>query len=169
MSHTSEPQSFHALYAEHSEWLRHWLRRKLGCREQAADIAQDTFVRLLAQRQQVRLSFPRGYLSRIARSLMIDQYRRRLLEQAYLASLAAAPPPVSICAGQREIGFGGSEEATPGVAVAVVHQFDSAVAGARPRVVVSDDELAAHEARLATLRKKAGGRCLWDPSVLEAG
>lgn len=103
MSHTSEPQSFHALYVEHGEWLRHWLRRKLGCREQAADIAQDTFVRLLAQRQQVRLSFPRGYLSRIARSLMIDQYRRRLLEQAYLDSLAAAPTPVAFCAEQREM------------------------------------------------------------------
>ena len=35
-------------------------------------------------------------------------------------------------------------------------------AGQRLRVQVSADELAAHEARLVALRKKAGGQCLWD-------
>ncbi len=35
------------LYAEHHQWLTGWIRRKLGCDESAADLTQDTFVRLL--------------------------------------------------------------------------------------------------------------------------
>ncbi|WP_049019952.1 sigma factor, partial [Burkholderia cenocepacia] len=37
-----------ALYADHHAWLRGWLSRKLGCAHRAADLAHDTFVRLLA-------------------------------------------------------------------------------------------------------------------------
>jgi DNA polymerase-3 subunit epsilon len=43
-----------------------------------------------------------------------------------------------------------------------------AAAGPRPRVQPSAEELAAHEARLAKLRKKAGGTCLWDEPELIA-
>ncbi|MGH8405954.1 MAG: sigma-70 family RNA polymerase sigma factor, partial [Pseudomonas sp.] len=56
-----------------------------------ADLAQETFVRLLNARKQQALLQPRAYLSSIARSLMIDQYRRRELERAYLESLAHFP------------------------------------------------------------------------------
>ncbi|WP_312155700.1 sigma factor, partial [Pseudomonas sp.] len=35
------------LYGTHRGWLHGWLRRSLGCSQQAADLAQDTFVRLL--------------------------------------------------------------------------------------------------------------------------
>ena len=40
--------------------------------------------------------------------------------------------------------------------------------GPRPRVAVDPDELAAHEARLAHLRKKAG-RAMWDLAVETEG
>ena len=79
------------LYQAHHSWLRGWLSRRTGCHERAADLAQDTFVRLLNARQQQTLQQPRAYLSSIARSLMIDQYRRRELERAYLESLAHFP------------------------------------------------------------------------------
>ncbi len=117
-----------------------------------------------------RQRFPgqRNSLDALCKRLGVDNTHRQL-HGALLDAQLLCDVYLNLTAGQREIGFGGSEEATPGAAVAVVHQFDSAVAGARPRVVVSDDELVAHEARLATLRKKAGGRCLWDPPVLEAG
>lgn len=79
------------LYRTHHSWLHGWLSRRLGCRENAADLAQDTFVRLLKSRQISPLREPRAYLSSIARGLMIDQFRRRALEKAYLESLASLP------------------------------------------------------------------------------
>ena len=39
---------------------------------------------------------PRGYLSAIARSLLIDKSRRRAIEQAYLQALALRPEPVEV-------------------------------------------------------------------------
>ncbi|MET0125075.1 MAG: sigma factor, partial [Pseudomonas caspiana] len=40
-------QRVDTLYRDHHGWLHGWLRKRLGDREQAADIAQDTFLRLL--------------------------------------------------------------------------------------------------------------------------
>ncbi|MGC4010776.1 MAG: sigma-70 family RNA polymerase sigma factor [Pseudomonas sp.] len=89
-------QALHHLYNDHHGWLHQWLRKRLGCREQAADLAQDTFVRVIAQRRLLELRQPRAYLTTVARSLVIDHYRRRTLEQAYLETLAALPEPVEI-------------------------------------------------------------------------
>ncbi|MFV3403763.1 MULTISPECIES: sigma-70 family RNA polymerase sigma factor [Pseudomonas] len=88
---TLKPAEVDLLYHAHHRWLRSWLGARVGCREQAADLAQDTFVRLLKARQISPLKEPRAYLSSIARGLMIDQYRRRALEKAYLESLASLP------------------------------------------------------------------------------
>ena len=81
------------LYSDHHGWLQGWLRGKLGCSQQAADLAQDTFVRLLAgRREQVEgLREPRAYLTTVARGLLIDHYRRRELERAWLEALAHMP------------------------------------------------------------------------------
>lgn len=77
------------LYSEHHGWLLTWLRRKLGCRQNAADLAQDTFARILHTRECVAtIREPRAYLSTTARRLIIDQARRRQIEQAYLRELA---------------------------------------------------------------------------------
>lgn len=86
----------HSLYEEHHNWLCGWLKKRLGCSENAADLAQDTFIRVLTLRKAAELREPRAYLSTIARSLMIDMFRRRALEQAYLETLAAIPEPVDI-------------------------------------------------------------------------
>ncbi|MCK9815496.1 sigma-70 family RNA polymerase sigma factor [Pseudomonas sp. MAFF 302046] len=85
-----------SLYEDHHSWLCGWLRKKLGCVDNAADLAQDTFVRVLSKRKDIELREPRAYLSTIARSLMIDLFRRRDLEQAYLETLAALPEPTAI-------------------------------------------------------------------------
>ena len=116
-----------------------------------------------------RQRFPgqRNSLDALCKRLGVDNTHRQL-HGALLDAQLLCDVYLNLTAGQREIGFGGADEAVPGAAAAVVRHFDPAVAGARPRVTVSADELAAHEARLATLRKKAGGRCLWDPPVLEA-
>ena len=79
------------LYCEHHGWLNGWLRKRLGNAFDAADLTQDTFVRVLLSRKAFDLREPRAYLSSIARSLMIDMFRRRAVEQAYLETLAARP------------------------------------------------------------------------------
>lgn len=86
-----------ALYTAHQGWLQGWLRRRLGNAWEAADLAQDTFVRLLAtpagqaDLQAAPLREPRAYLATVARRLLINHLRRQSLEQAYLEALAALP------------------------------------------------------------------------------
>lgn len=79
------------LYREHHSWLNGWLRQRLNNSADAADLAQDTFVRVLLARTAGSLREPRSYLTTIARGLVIDLYRRRSLEQAYLEALARIP------------------------------------------------------------------------------
>lgn len=86
-------QEVHALYADHHGWLQGWLRRKLGNAFDAADIAQDVFMRVLTRQPPLQAREPRAYLSTIARGLIIDHWRRRELEQAWLETLAALPEP----------------------------------------------------------------------------
>lgn len=85
------------LYQEHHAWLVELLRRKLGNVDRAADLAHDTFERILRAGVPAA-DEPRAYLTTVARRLAVSQYRRQALEQAYLAALAAqpeaqAPPP----------------------------------------------------------------------------
>ncbi len=89
-------KAMHTLYEDHHSWLCGWLRSKLGCMEHAADLAQDTFIRVLTLRKAAELQQPRAYLSSVARSLMIDMFRRRAVEQAYLETLAARPEQVEV-------------------------------------------------------------------------
>ncbi|WP_188036282.1 sigma-70 family RNA polymerase sigma factor [Pseudomonas sp. EZ-C24] len=92
----SQQNAVQSLYEAHHQWLCGWLRQRLGCVDNAADLAQDTFIRVITQRKATELREPRAYLSTIARSLMIDMFRRRYLEQAYLETLALSPEPLDI-------------------------------------------------------------------------
>jgi RNA polymerase sigma-70 factor (ECF subfamily) len=85
-------QRIHALYSDHHRWLNGWLRRQLGNACDAADIAQDTFMRILARREMPELREPRAFLSTIARGLVVEHWRRRELERAWLETLAQLPP-----------------------------------------------------------------------------
>ncbi len=91
------------LYAEHHGWIHGWLRRKLGCAFDAADLAHDTFVRLMQRDLSIELREPRAYLTTIAHGLMVNHLRRRDLEQAYLQSLAALPIETAPSPEQRAI------------------------------------------------------------------
>lgn len=102
----AEPQgpfSMSQLYGEHHPWLLRWLRGKLSCTDHAADLAQDTFVKLLAAPEERRFTLrePRAYLTTVARRLLIDHYRRQSLEQAWLAAMAQLPPPSAPSAEER--------------------------------------------------------------------
>ncbi|QHG64248.1 sigma-70 family RNA polymerase sigma factor [Pseudomonas putida] len=79
------------LYHTERSWLHAWLRRSLGCSQQAADLAQDTFVRLLVRNQPISAQAPRALLARIARGLVVDHWRRDALQRAYLQALAQLP------------------------------------------------------------------------------
>lgn len=88
------PQTVHTLYTHHYSWLRGWLLRKLGNAFDAADLAQDVFLRVLARREraaEAAMREPRAYLRTIAHGLVVDHWRRRDLEQAWLEALAAQP------------------------------------------------------------------------------
>jgi RNA polymerase sigma-70 factor (ECF subfamily) len=85
-------QQVHHLYSEHHGWLQSWLHRKLGNRCDAADLAHDTFLRLLTRQVVKPLgSEPRALLTHIAKGLVIDRWRRQDIERAYLESIAHLP------------------------------------------------------------------------------
>ncbi len=84
------------MYGEHHGWLQGWLRRRLGHGFDAADLAQDTFLRILANREAFDASLlraPQPYLSTIAKGLVADFLRRKDLARAYLEVLAGLPEP----------------------------------------------------------------------------
>jgi len=80
-----------ALYRDHHAWLQLWLRRRLGNVGDAADLAHDTFARILDARLPAVLHEPRAYLTTVARGILVNWYQRRALEQAYLEALAQLP------------------------------------------------------------------------------
>lgn len=90
---TASSALLHTLYCDHHGWLKGWLRQRLGDREQAADVAQDTFLRLLVSGRLPGQQEGRAYLTQIARNLVIDQWRRQRIERAYLQSIAHLPEP----------------------------------------------------------------------------
>ncbi|NHZ32509.1 sigma-70 family RNA polymerase sigma factor [Massilia rubra] len=82
-------QAVHALYGAHHRWLFGWLRNKLGCAHNAADVAHDTFLRIIASRDALLgVEQPRAWLATTAKRLIVDRARRQALEQSYLAELA---------------------------------------------------------------------------------
>ena len=79
------------LYTDHHSWLHGWLRRKLGCTHRAADLAHDTFLRILKSGELPEIREPRAYLTTVAKGVLVNWYQRQALEQAYLDALAMLP------------------------------------------------------------------------------
>ncbi|MFT8209567.1 MAG: sigma-70 family RNA polymerase sigma factor [Symbiopectobacterium sp.] len=59
------------IYHEHHVWLQAWLRRRLGCSQQATQLRE-----------------PRAWLTTVAHGLVVNFWRRRDIENAYLQVLA---------------------------------------------------------------------------------
>lgn len=76
------------IYSNHYRWLVSSLHKKLSCHQTAADLAQDTFLRLLKKETTIEIAEPRAYLTTIAHGLMVSYLRRKAVEAAYLATLA---------------------------------------------------------------------------------
>ncbi|OZI31849.1 RNA polymerase subunit sigma [Bordetella genomosp. 10] len=85
-------QQVETLYTNHHGWLQGWLRFRLGDAADAADLAHDTFVRLITRPRCFESSQEaRSYLRTIASGLCIDLWRHREIERAWLETLAARP------------------------------------------------------------------------------
>lgn len=96
-------QDIHDLYVNHHGWLHGWLRRRLGGSDHAADLAHDTYVRVLASGRVPLAELARPHLMQIAKGVVIDRHRRQLIEQAYLDALAAQPDAWAASAEERAI------------------------------------------------------------------
>lgn len=89
------------LYSDHHDWLRAWLRRKVGCHDKAAELAHDVFVMLL--RNPCSPNEPRAYLLTIARRLVFKIWRRRDIERLWFAEAAILPEVVAPSEEERAI------------------------------------------------------------------
>lgn len=103
----------------------------------------------------------RNSLDALCKRLDVNNAHRQL-HGALLDSQLLAEVYLALTSGQSEIGFGnvaGSESAAEVAAAAFTATLVDAAL--RPRVRATEDELAAHAARLEAIRKKAG-RCVWE-------
>lgn len=83
------------MYQEHRSWLSLFIQRRLSCPETTADLVQDTYLRLLVRGKLPEQKDSRRYLTHIAKGLVIDLYRRRNIEAAYLELLEQEPDKTS--------------------------------------------------------------------------
>ncbi|AXJ05169.1 RNA polymerase subunit sigma [Pseudomonas fluorescens] len=89
---TPPEHSLHTLYRDHRGWLENWLRKRMGNAWDAADLSQDTFMRVLCSSQPIaEMREPRAYLLTVGKRLLSNFYTRRSLEKAYLDALAHLP------------------------------------------------------------------------------
>lgn len=65
--------NLHALYENHAHELGIFVRRRVGSEEEAADVVQDTYLRLLQYAGGGVLENPRAYLYRVAANVATDR------------------------------------------------------------------------------------------------
>src|ERR1700744_5689079 len=68
------------LFREHNEALLRFLRGRVGSRNEALEIAQEAYVRLLSLDQPGAVSYLRAFLFKTAANIAIDRHRR---DQSY--------------------------------------------------------------------------------------
>ena len=100
--HFQQQSDIHTLYSDHHGWLYSWLRRQLGCSHSAADLAQDTYLRIISSTRIPAKDQARIYLVQIAKGLVIDRYRRQKIEQAYLDAITLTHQPEDSAASPEE-------------------------------------------------------------------
>ena len=91
-AHSVSHFNVQVLYSEHHNWLKSWLYQRLGA--EAADLTQDTFLRLLglpASRHFSSNEHARNFLCATAKNLCIDLWRRKEIEKAWHDTLSSYP------------------------------------------------------------------------------
>lgn len=84
------------LFQEHNRALVSFLTARLHCEQEARDVAQEAYVRLLQLEEPGAVSFLKAYLFRTAANLAVDRIRQRavhgrLVAQELFAGLTEAP------------------------------------------------------------------------------
>jgi RNA polymerase sigma factor (sigma-70 family) len=82
-----------ALCLQHERALLRMLMHRGCSMQEAREIAQEAYVKLLSLDQAGAVSFLEGYFWRIAANLVIDRARARRYREARLRTLAAEPQP----------------------------------------------------------------------------
>ena len=116
-------------------------------------------VRVTDSLELARQRYPgqRNSLDALCRRLGVDNSHRQL-HGALLDAQLLAEVWLALTSGQSEIGFTAPEAPATGRGRVVV---PAAATGPRPALVVPDEDLALHRARLEAIRKRAG-HSLWD-------
>lgn len=106
-------ESFHGsplfqVFTDCAKELRSFLTRRLGCAEVAADLVQDTYIRLATRRDPSSHANPRALVFRVAANLATDHFRQQRLRDTYHGGsldertvASPAPPPDGELAAQQ--------------------------------------------------------------------
>lgn len=78
-----------SLFHQYSDELLRFLTAKLGCREQAADVVQDTFLRIRGVKDLAAVVQPRAFLYKTALNLTVDLFRRKRIRDERTTELDA--------------------------------------------------------------------------------
>jgi RNA polymerase sigma factor (sigma-70 family) len=93
------------IYRRHGDWLINFLRRRFGL-QAAEDLAQETYVRAIGARNEIRN--PRAFLARVAINAARDQFRREavrpmLVGEGEATAEAATPADAAEALLQKQI------------------------------------------------------------------
>lgn len=116
----SERARIEALYAEHHEALSRYLVRYTGDADAAADLAQETFVRLLERTPSWEA--PVAWLFRVATNLAHDASRRRTRRRVLLLQGAGRTPHADAPPGPEEAAQSGERRDAVRAALATLSE-----------------------------------------------
>ena len=78
------------LYREHQPMLIRWLARVVHCQDTAADLAQESYLRVAGSAGEQVITHPRAFLFRTARNLAFDHLRKMKTRNATVQPLEEA-------------------------------------------------------------------------------
>ncbi len=87
----SDAATASALFTDHQPWLIGRLQQRLRNVAEAEDVASETFLRVISYRRLHSMQEPRAYLTTVAKNVLVQFWRRRDLERAWIETLAALP------------------------------------------------------------------------------
>jgi RNA polymerase sigma-70 factor (ECF subfamily) len=98
------------LFEEHNQNLLRFVTARLHSPQEAKEIAQEAYVRLLNLDEPNTVSYMRAYLFRIAANLVVDRLKQRerrseLRNLAFFDDDVSSPPPESILNARDELGL----------------------------------------------------------------
>ncbi|MES2902939.1 MAG: RNA polymerase sigma factor [Pseudomonadota bacterium] len=88
-------ESFGLLYRECAPRLRRQIRSRVGSDDEARDLVQDAFTRLLGARPAEGFRAPGAFLNRIVHNLLVDRSRRLSARPLHVAFDAETGPSVA--------------------------------------------------------------------------